>query len=144
MPLHSGSGESEPPPCFHSHQMRSILQWCIMKIGSRDEPDPAMMPPTKLWTLLCGLPSSVPETPQNSQTTHDGSTLFCPSGRLVPKVSNGDSWRTWLMTACPTKLSGRASVGVASRWDSNSGFGWPLKVWSVNACGICRSSVQSQ
>jgi hypothetical protein len=73
-------GESAPPPWGHSHQMRSILQWCIMKIGSRDEPAPAMMPPTKLWTLLCGLSSSVPPGPQNLQLIHDWPDCSVRSG----------------------------------------------------------------
>ena len=51
-----------------------------MKIGSRDEPAPAMMPPTKLWTLLCGLSSSVPPVPQNLQLIHDWSDCSVRSG----------------------------------------------------------------
>ena len=48
------------------------------------------------------------------------------------------------MIACPTMLSANESVDDASRWDSNSEFGFPAKVGSTKAGGICRLAVQSQ
>ena len=87
--------------------------------------------------------SSVPLVPQNSQLIHDWSRLFCPTGRLVPNVSNGDSVRIPLIIPGPTVLSGNQSVGVASRCGSNSGL-VAVNVGSTKAGGIRRSSVQSQ
>ena len=75
--------------------MRSMLPWCIMKMGSRGEFELGMKAPMLLCTLLCGVLSNMPWLPP-PMGTHLGSRLFCTTGfclllrsteRLVPKAS---------------------------------------------------------